>query len=91
MDRESWSVFRGRTEDLRFITGRGRYVDDLRDEPTLFGHVLRSSTAHGRITALDVEAAAKMPGVELVLTFADLDAEGIGPRGMPTPKSYCRS
>jgi carbon-monoxide dehydrogenase large subunit len=84
MNEASRPVFRGRTEDLRFLTGRGRYVDGLPENGALFGHLLRSPIAHGRITALDVSAAAAMAGVALVLTSADLVAEGIGPLPCPT-------
>ncbi len=84
MNDESRPAFRGRAEDLRFLTGRGRYVDDLREDGALFGNLLRSPLAHGRITAIDVSAAAAMPGVALVLTYGDLAAEGIGPLPCPT-------
>jgi len=61
-----------RLEDPRLLTGRGRYVDDIALPGTLIGHVLRSPVAHGRIVALDVEAARAAPGVHLVLTADDL-------------------
>ncbi|HEU0221652.1 MAG TPA: xanthine dehydrogenase family protein molybdopterin-binding subunit [Paracoccaceae bacterium] len=60
-----------RMEDLKFLTGRGRYVDDIRLEGTLHGHAVRSPTAHGRITRLDVSAARALPGVRLVYTHAE--------------------
>ncbi|MDN3568176.1 xanthine dehydrogenase family protein molybdopterin-binding subunit [Paeniroseomonas aquatica] len=72
-----------RTEDLRFLTGQGRYVTDIATPGTLHGHVLRSPHAHARITGIDAAAARAMPGVRLVLTHADLAAEGIGP--LPCP------
>src|SRR3712207_5144154 len=79
MNDECRPVFRGRTEDLRFLIGKGRYVDDLREEGELFGYVLRSPIAHGRIRAIDTAAASEMPGVALLLTSGELGAEGIGP------------
>ena len=72
-----------RTEDLRFLTGQGRYVTDIATPGALHGHVLRSPHAHARITGIDAAAARAMPGVRLVLTHADLAAEGIGP--LPCP------
>jgi aerobic carbon-monoxide dehydrogenase large subunit len=66
-----------RVEDLRFLTGHGRFVDDIAPEGALFGHVLRSQVAHGRITALDLGAARAAPGVHLVLSADDLAAAGV--------------
>lgn len=66
-----------RREDVRFLTGTGRYVDDLVPEGALFAHFLRSNVAHARITALNLEDARAMPGVHLVLTSADLEAMGV--------------
>jgi len=68
-----------RFEDDRLLTGRGRYVDDLRPEGALTMALLRAPVAHARISALDVEAARAMPGVRLVLTAADLEGLGVGP------------
>lgn len=68
-----------RIEDDRLLTGRGRYVDDLRPDGALTMVLLRSPVAHGRITVLDVESARAMPGVRLVLTAADLARMGVGP------------
>ncbi len=66
-----------RVEDVRFLTGQGRYVDDIAPEGALFGYVLRSTMAHGTITSLDVSAAKEAPGVRLVLTADDLVAAGV--------------
>ncbi|MGJ8544787.1 MAG: xanthine dehydrogenase family protein molybdopterin-binding subunit [Sulfitobacter sp.] len=66
-----------RVEDTRFLTGHGRYVDDIAPEGALHAYVLRSSVAHGVITELDVSDAAEAPGVHLVVTYADLEAAGM--------------
>ena len=42
-----------RREDLRFLRGRGQYVDDLRPEGLLYAVILRSSVAHGRIVSIN--------------------------------------
>jgi carbon-monoxide dehydrogenase large subunit len=63
-----------RVEDVRFVTGRGRYTDDIDLEGQLYGVVVRAPVAHGRITGLDVEAARTAAGVHAVFTGADLDA-----------------
>ena len=65
-----------RFEDQRFLTGRGRYVDDIAPEGALHAFVFRSPVAHARITGLDVSAAAEAEGVALVLTAADLAEMG---------------
>lgn len=66
-----------RLEDGRFLTGQGRYVDDLAPRDALVGYVLRSPVAHAEIVALDVAEAAALPGVHLVLTAADLAGQGL--------------
>ncbi len=70
-----------RTEDPRFLTGRGRYVDDIAMPGLLHGHVLRSPHAHARLIRLDTSAADAAEGVTLVLTGADLAAAGVKPVG----------
>ncbi|MDP4032704.1 MAG: molybdopterin-dependent oxidoreductase, partial [Pseudorhodobacter sp.] len=67
----------GRQEDIRFLTGAGRYVDDIAPEDALHALFLRSDHAHGAITALDLDAAREMPGVHLVLDAAGLEALGV--------------
>jgi carbon-monoxide dehydrogenase large subunit len=62
-----------RTEDLRLLTGRGRYVDDITPDGALHLFIFRSQIPHGRITALDVAAARAAPGVRAVLTARDLE------------------
>jgi aerobic carbon-monoxide dehydrogenase large subunit len=70
-----------RVEDPRLITVGGRYVDDLRisgDVPFASAavvHYVRSTVAHGIITAIDTSAATAMPGVIAVFTGADLALE----------------
>ncbi len=66
-----------RREDDRFLTGRGQYVDDTAPEGALHGYVLRSSYAHGVITALDTQEAEEAEGVHLVLTAAALEKAGL--------------
>ncbi|NVO57264.1 xanthine dehydrogenase family protein molybdopterin-binding subunit [Rhodobacteraceae bacterium B1Z28] len=66
-----------RTEDQRFLTGQGRYMDDTVPESALFAAFFRSPVAHGEITSLDLDAARKAEGVHLVMTLEDLAASGI--------------
>ncbi len=61
-----------RIEDLRFLRGRGQYVDDLTREGLLHAVILRSSVAHGRIRSIDAAAARARPGVRAVITAADI-------------------
>lgn len=68
-----------RKEDYRFLTGSGSYSDDIFPEGGLTGHVLRSPLSHAEIRSIDVSAAQAAPGVRLVLTASDLEAEGVAP------------
>src|SRR5262244_291890 len=61
-----------RREDLRFVRGRGQYVDDLGPDGLLHAVILRSSIAHGRIRSIDAAAAFKMEGVHAVITARDM-------------------
>ena len=63
---------RKRVEDIRFVQGKGNYVDDLKLPGTLYGDLVRSPHAHARIKSIDVSPAMKVPGVLAVLTAADL-------------------
>ncbi|HVL20089.1 MAG TPA: hypothetical protein VM422_03740, partial [Amaricoccus sp.] len=60
-----------RKEDVRFLTGAGRYIDDVAPEGALHALFFRSPVAHGRVRSLDVSAAAAAPGVAAVFTAAD--------------------
>ena len=62
-----------RKETQRFITGTGRYVDDLLPPGTLQVAFARSSCAHAKIKSIDVEAARAMPGVHAVFTGKDIE------------------
>ncbi len=70
-----------RKEDLRFITGKGQYVDDINRPGQLYAYILRSPFAHARINGIDASAALAVPGVVAVLTGADMAADGVG--GLP--------
>jgi carbon-monoxide dehydrogenase large subunit len=61
-----------RLEDLRFLTGRGQYTDDLHDDKMLYAVILRSAVAHGRIRSIDVAAARERAGVHAVIAAADI-------------------
>jgi aerobic carbon-monoxide dehydrogenase large subunit len=75
-----------RLEDLRFLTGRGQYVDDLVAENMLHAAILRSAVAHGRIRSIDTSAALARRGVHAVITAADIGKVPTIPlRHDPTP------
>jgi carbon-monoxide dehydrogenase large subunit len=67
-----------RKEDKRFITGKGRYTDDVKMMGQTFAHFVRSPHAHARIGRIDSTAAAAMPGVIAVLTGAELVGDKVG-------------
>lgn len=63
---------RRRVEDVRFVQGKGNYVDDIKLPGMLFGDFVRSPYAHARIKSVNKEAALAVPGVKAVLTADDL-------------------
>ncbi len=67
-----------RVEDRRFLTGQGRYVDDISLPGQCYGVTLLSPHAHARIKRVDVTRAKAVPGVLCVLTGADAVAEKLG-------------
>ncbi len=74
-----------RKEDLRFLTGRGRYVDDITLENQAYACMVRSAYAHAEVIKVDTSEAGKAPGVIAVLTGRDWDADGLGPIPTRTP------
>ena len=67
-----------RKEDARFITGAGRYTDDIDQAGQAYAVFLRSPHARATIGGIDAAAALRVPGVAAVYTGADLAADGIG-------------
>src|SRR6202165_5199694 len=67
-----------RTEDHRFITGKGHYTADVNRPGETHACFVRSPHAHARIKGIDATAARAMPGVLAVLTGADLAADKLG-------------
>jgi carbon-monoxide dehydrogenase large subunit len=61
-----------RIEDLRFLRGRGQFVDDVPSAGALHAVILRNSVAHGRIRAIDTKVALARAGVRAVITAADI-------------------
>ncbi len=70
-----------RKEDLRFLTGRGMYVDDVARPGQLYAYILRSPHPHAEIARLDTSKAAKASGVIAVFTGADMEKDNVG--GLP--------
>jgi carbon-monoxide dehydrogenase large subunit len=64
-----------RREDIRFLTGNGRYVDDIRLPGTLHAAFLRSPHAHATITRVDLSAARGSAGVRLVVGGQDIEGK----------------
>ncbi len=75
-----------RVEDPRFITGRGRYVDDFELPQQAYGVAVMSPHAHARIKGIDTAKAKAAPGVLAVLTGADVKADGLGGLAPPMPE-----
>ena len=75
-----------RIEDPRFITGRGRYVDDIDLPRQCYGVLVMSPHAHARIKRVDKAKAQAAPGVLAVLTGADVLADKLGGLAPPMPE-----
>src|SRR6185436_12593102 len=73
-----------RREDPRLIQGRATYVDDIKISGMLHLAFKRSDIAHGKIKSINTKAAAAMPGVELVITGAEI-AQFLPPMPIGTP------
>ena len=67
-----------RSEDHRFITGAGRYTDDISVPGQAYGVFLRSPHARARILSIATEDALASPGAISVLTGQEMAADGIG-------------
>jgi carbon-monoxide dehydrogenase large subunit len=70
-----------RKEDYRFITGAGRYTDDINRPRQLHAWIVRSPLPHARIRGIDSKAAEAVRGVVAVFTGNDMAADGAG--GLP--------
>ena len=68
-----------RREDVRLLTGKGKYTDDINLHNQTYAYFVRSEVAHGKINSIDSSAAEAMPGVVKIFTGADF--EGVG--GVP--------
>jgi aerobic carbon-monoxide dehydrogenase large subunit len=75
-----------RVEDPRFITGRGRFVDDIELPHQAHGVVVMSPHAHARIKSIDTAKAKASEGVLAVLTGADVKADKLGGLAPPMPE-----
>jgi carbon-monoxide dehydrogenase large subunit len=67
-----------RREDSRFITGQGRYTDDIDVPGQTYAVFVRSDHAHGELVSIATEQASRQPGVLAVFTGADLLDAGVG-------------
>src|SRR5580704_1973346 len=79
---EGMGCKRKRVEDIRFVQGKGNYVDDLKLPNMLYGEFNRSPYAHARIKKIDTTKAAGVPGVVAVLTAETLKTVNLA--WMPT-------
>ncbi len=66
-----------RLEDTRFLTGQGRYIDDIAPDGALVAVFLRSQVAHGRLAPVDLSDVREMPGVVGAFAAEDLAEMGI--------------
>ena len=67
-----------RKEDKKFLTGKGRYTDDINRAGQIYAYFVRSDVAHANIKSIDTKAASSASGVVAVYTGEDVAADGIG-------------
>jgi carbon-monoxide dehydrogenase large subunit len=67
-----------RKEDKRFLTGKGRYTDDMNVPGMKYAYFIRSPYAHAKIRSIDITAALDMPGVIGVLDGKQMQDDAIG-------------
>jgi len=77
-----------RVEDQRFITGRGRYVDDVTLPHQAYGVIVMSPHGHAKIRKIDTGAARAAEGVLCVLTAQDIADEKLGVLVPPMPEDF---
>lgn len=79
--------FKGRREDQRMVTGRGRYTNDWNRDGQAYAYFRRSDRAHALIKSIDKSAAERSAGVLAVLTGRDVADAGFGtiPPNLPPP------
>ena len=80
-----------RVEDKRFVTGTGCYTDDVTPGAGLRVAFLRAPYAHARLQNLDYGAAVSAPGVRLVASQADLDADHFPPLDIHMRNTPCQN
>src|ERR1043165_6573738 len=81
-------MLKGRLEDDRMLTGRGRYVSDWNLPGQAHGHFLRSDRPHAKILTIQKEGALNSPGVIAVLTGQDLVDAGLKPIPAAAPYKW---
>ena len=74
-----------RREDIRFLTGKGRYTADINLRGQAYAWFVRSEVAHGRINSIDTTAAMAKPGVLAIMTGEDFTSMGGNPAGWYIP------
>ena len=67
-----------RTEDKKFLTGKGKYTDDINRPGQVQAYFLRSDVAHAKIKKIDIKNAQSAPGVVGVFTGDDIAADKVG-------------
>jgi len=74
----------------RLVSGRGRFVEDVRVDGMLHAAVLRSPHAHARLLSVDAKRARELPGVRAVLTAGDVPEAAVIPNRVPAPPGTTR-
>jgi xanthine dehydrogenase molybdenum-binding subunit len=76
---------RVRTDAKPKVTGKAKYIADLKMDGMLYGKIVWSTKAHANIKSIDTTAAENLPGVHVVLTWKDVPRKQYCPAGHPYP------
>lgn len=81
-----------KTDARALVTGKPVYTDDLALKDCLIVKVLRSPHAHALIAEIDCAVAARIPGIECILTWKDVPQKRFTMAGQtfPEPSPYDR-
>ena len=77
MNNQISPTINGRIEDIRFVSGYGKFTADLIPDDALHAVFLRSPVAVGMLKYLDCSKAKEAPGVVAILTASDATEDGI--------------
>ena len=76
---------------MQLVTGKPVYMDDLAPADCLIVKLYRSPHANAMVERIDTSVAKKVPGIEAIFTWEDVDqnAQPLRPPGHRPPRPLC--